>query len=90
MIHINRHKINKKGNNYSRYHWKMSIKHEFVWFLFQEVFSYTENHMTDHAVYHILKSMLKVFSVFMIQYQIENDEVTGVWIKCTNFKKSHL
>ena len=65
-------------------HWPRNNKNEFFWFLFRSVLSYIENHMTDHAVHTILKSMLKVFSFLVVQYQFENYEVTGVWIKSTH------
>ena len=47
-----------------------------------------EDDITDHAVYTILKSMLRVFYLFMVKYQFENDEVTGVWIKCIHCNKN--
>ena len=34
---------------YSRYHWPNIIKHEYVWFLLQNVLIYTENNMTNIA-----------------------------------------
>ena len=58
-----------------------------MWFLFQDVLSYTESNMINQSNRFILQSILKVFSFFMVQYQYEYNEVTGVWIQCTNCKK---
>ena len=35
----------------------------------------------------ILKSMLKVFSLFMVQFESKDTEVRCVWIKCNNCNK---
>ena len=50
--------------------------------LFQDVFSFMENNMIDHAEFSLLRSVLKVFYLFKVNYQFENDEVTVVWIQC--------
>ena len=43
--------------------------------------------MTIHAGSPILKSMLKIFSLFMVKYQFKDDDGTGVWIECTKCNK---
>ena len=55
--------------------------------LFQDVSSYMTNNMIHHTDYLILKSTLKVFSLFMVQFEFENTKVRVVWIKYTNFNK---
>ena len=67
-------------------HWTSSISHEILWFLFQDVFSYTANciNYTDHP---ILKSVLKVFYMLMVQYKYKEVEVICVWIQFNNLIK---
>ena len=69
---------------YSRKYWSKSISHEFMWFLFQDILSYTANNMINHSNNPILQSIIKVFSFFMVQYQYEYDEVIGMCIQCNN------
>ena len=59
-----------------------------MWFLFQGVFSYTANDMNNHNDHPTLQSVLKVFSLFLVQYQYKYDEVVGVRIQCTNCNKN--
>ena len=59
-----------------------------MWFLYNYVVIYTENNMPDHSDNPLLKSMIKIFSLFLVQYRFENDWGTGVWIKCTNFREN--
>ena len=70
--------------DHSRKHWAKSISHDFMWFLFQDVLSYTENNMINHSNNPILQSILKVFYFFMVQYQYEHNELIGVFIQCNN------
>ena len=70
--------------DHSSKHWSKSISHDFMWFLFQDVLSYTENNMINHSNNPILQSIMKVFSFFMVQHQYEYDEVIGMSIQCNN------
>ena len=60
---------NKKTNHtFSRYHWPKNVFHEVMWFLFQDVWGYTANTITNYADHPILKSKLKVFSMFIVKF----------------------
>ena len=64
-----------------------SIKQEFLWFLFQYVLSFTAKNIQEYSDFLLFKSMLKVFYLFIFQFQFYNDEVTECFIHCKIFKK---
>ena len=61
-----------------------------MWFSFQDGFSYTSNSLANHVRYHILKSILNIFSLFMVQFEYKFFDTTGVWIQCNNSNKFQI
>ena len=54
----------KKINCYfSRDHWVESIKQDFMWFLFQDVLSFTAKNIPEYSDHKLLQSMLEGFFV---------------------------
>ena len=64
------------------------MKHKFMWFLFQDVLSFTAMNIPEQPDYLLLQSMVKVFSLFKSQLQLDSYEVTGVWIWCNRCNKT--
>ena len=60
--------------------WPENIKHEFMWFLFQEILTFTVNNVNPQSDYQLFLSMLKVFSMFELQVQCYGDELSEVCI----------
>ena len=69
-------------------HWKESIKHEFLWFLFQDIFNLTVNYVEPQSEYLLFKSILKLFSLFKLQVEFDGDELSEVCTMCTCCNKN--
>ena len=49
--------------------------------------SSTANNIPEYSYFPLLKSFLKVFSLFEVQFQFDNNVVTEVCIKCNSCNK---
>ena len=56
----------KFDHYFSKHNWTKSNYYDTVWFLFQDVFSYSGRSITNHVNHTILKEFLKVFSMLMV------------------------
>ena len=93
MLIRNRQKKHEKTRKkidfyFNTYYWSESIKQAVLWFLLQGVLIFTSNNMSEHSDDPLLKSMLKVFSFFKVQFQFAKDEVTEVSIQCNRCNKT--
>ena len=68
VVKDNTSKKEKIDRHFSLSCWPYTIYHDNIWFYFQGVFSQAANDITNHAYQPILKSMFKLFSVFVVQY----------------------
>ena len=57
-------------------------------FLFQNVLSFKAKNIPENSYYPLLKSIIKVFSFFIVQFEFSKYEATKVLIQCNNFSKS--
>ena len=53
----------------------------------QDILSHTEKYIINNSGYTILKSIIYVLSLFMVQSEYKDDDVTSVRIQCTNCNK---
>ena len=58
-----------------------------MWFLFQDILTFTGNNVILQSDHPLLQSMIKLFSLFKIQVKFDDDELSEVWIQCTCCKK---
>ena len=59
-----------------------------LWLLFHDVLSFTAKNIPEKSDFPLLQSMIKVFYLFRVQHQFDNDEVTGVLIQCNICNKT--
>ena len=53
----------------------------------QNILSHTEKYIINNSGYTILKSIINVLSLFIVQSEYKDDDVTSVRIQCTNCNK---
>ena len=52
-----------------------------MWFLFQDILTFTGNNVEPQYDYPLLQPMIKVFYLFKIQFKFDGDEVLEVFIE---------
>ena len=54
-----------------------------MWFLFQDILTFTGNNFNPQLYYPLFQSMIKMFYLFKVQVQFDGDELSEFWIQCT-------